>query len=315
MIHVADTRHATRRDLDAYLQMLVGDTPAGKLIEIRYTVPGGMRQRFVPARRTDRAAAAILALAEHADVYTGVLLRTRRAGGAKAVEASHLLFVEIDHPDAHDRLAAFPHAPTARVRSGSPGHLHIYFALRRPIDPDRLVDGNRRLAHALGGDPVSVDPARILRPPSSVNRKHTPPARVTLASLDRTRCYDIEELLDGLPDPPARPRAAAAAAAVPGRGPRGRSEDPLLQIPAAEYVRRLTGLEPDRAGKIACPFHDDREPSLHLYPDGHWYCYGACQTGGSIYDFASRIWSIPTRGRAFTELRDRLGDALDLHSR
>ena len=314
MTAIVDTRRPTRQDLDAYMEMVAGDAPAGKLVEIRYTVPGGMRQLFVPARRTDRAAAAILALAEHADVYTGVLLRTRRAGGANAVEASHLLFVEIDHPDAHNRLAAFPHAPTARVRSGSPGHLHIYFALHRAIDPDRLVDGNRRLAHALGGDPVSVDPARILRPPSSVNRKHTPPAPVTLASLDRTRRYDVDELLDGLPDPPARPRAAARRAAT-DRAPRGRSEDPLLQIPAAEYVRRLTGLEPDRAGKIACPFHDDRNPSLHLYPDGHWYCYGACQAGGSIYDFASRIWSIPTRGRAFTELRDRLAEALDLHSR
>ncbi len=313
MTATALTRPGARQDLGAYLQLVAGDTPSGKLIEIRYTVPGGMRQLFVPARRTDRAAAAILALAEHADVYTGVLLRTRRAGGANAVEASHLLFVEIDHPEAHDRLAAFPRAPTARVRSGSPGHLHIYFALHRPIDPDRLVDGNRRLAHALGGDPVSVDPARILRPPSSVNRKHTPPAPVTLASLDRTLRYDVDELLDGLPDPPARPRAAVADGT--GRAPRGRSEDPLLQIPAAEYVRRLTGLEPDRAGKIACPFHDDRSPSLQLYPDGSWYCFGACQTGGSIFDFGSRWFGIPTKGPGFVELRYRLADALNLHSR
>ncbi len=313
MTATALTRSGARQDLGAYLQLVAGDTPSGKLIEIRYTVPGGMRQLFVPARRADRAAAAILALAEHADVYTGVLLRTRRAGGANAVEASHLLFVEIDHPDAHDRLAAFPHAPTARVRSGSPGHLHIYFALHRPIDPDRLVDGNRRLAHALGGDPVSVDPARILRPPSSVNRKHTPPAPVTLASLDRTLRYDVDELLDGLPDPPARPRAAVAGGT--GRAPRGRSKDPLLQIPAAEYVRRLTGLEPDRAGKIACPFHDDRSPSLQLYPDGSWYCFGACQTGGSIFDFGSRWFGIPTKGPGFVELRYRLADALNLHSR
>ena len=310
---VDNTRRPTRQDLDAYMELLAGDAPAGKLIEIRFTVPGGMRQRFVPARRTDRAAAAILALAEHADVYTGVLLRTRRAGGANSVDASHLLFVEIDHPDAHDRLAAFPHAPTAQVRSGSPGHLHIYFALHRAIDPDRLVDGNRRLAHALGGDLASVDPSRILRPPSTVNRKHTPPAPVTLASLDRTRRYDVDDLLDGLPDPPARPRARAAGGT--GRAPRGRSEDPLLQIPAAEYVRRLTGLEPDRAGKIACPFHDDRSPSLQLYPDGSWYCFGACQTGGSIFDFGSRWFGIPTKGPGFVELRDRLADALDLHSR
>ena len=314
MTATADTPRAIRRDLDAYLQLLAGKSPAGRLIEIRYTVPGGMRQLFVPARRTDRAATAILTLAEHADVYTGVLLRTRRAGGRNAVEASHLLFVEIDHPDAHHRLAAFSHAPTASVRSGSPGHLHAYFALHHPIDPDRLVDANRRVAHALDGDLASVDPSRILRPPSSVNRKHTPPAPVMLASLDRTRRYDVDELLDGLASPPARSRVAAAGAT--GRVPRGRVDDPLLQIPAAEYVRRLTGREPDRTGKIACPWHEDRHPSLHLYPDGSWYCYGACQTGGSIYDFASRWWGgIPTRGRAFVELRERLVEALNLHSR
>lgn len=196
-----------------------------------------MRQLFVPARRTDRAATAILTLAEHADLYTGVLLRTRRAGGRNAVEASHLLFVEIDHPDAHARVVAFPHAPTATVRSGSPGHLHAYFALHHPIDPDRLVDASR-----------------ILRPPSSVNRKHKPPAPVMLGSLDRTRRYDVDELLDGLVTPPARWRVAAAGGT--GRVAHRSGEDPLLQIPAADYVRRLAGLEPDRAGKIACPFHE-----------------------------------------------------------
>jgi hypothetical protein len=312
MTATAATPRATRRDLDAYLQLLAGKSPAGKLIEIRYTVPGGMRQLFVPARRTDRAATAILALAEHADVYTGVLLRTRRAGGRDAVKASHLVFVEIDHPNAQDRLAAFPHAPTASVRSGSPGHLHAYFALHRPIDPDRLVDANQRLAHTVGGDLASVDPSRILRPPSSVNRKHTPPAPVMLASLDRTRRYDVDELLDELARQPTRPRVTDGI----GRVAPGRIDDPLLQIPAAEYVRRLTGLEPDRTGKIGCPFHEDRNPSLHLYPDGHWYCYGTCQTGGSIYDFASRWWGgIPTKGRAFIELRERLVEALNLHPR
>jgi hypothetical protein len=151
----------------------------------------------------------------------------------------------------------------------------------------------------------------VLRPPSTVNRKHTPPAPVTLVDLVRSRRYDVDELLDGLASPPARRRAAAGTGRVSHRS----GEDPLLQIPAADYVRRLAGLEPDRAGKVACPFHEDRTPSLHLYPDGSWYCYGQCQTGGSIYDFASRWWGgIPTKGRAFIDLRDRLVEALNLHA-
>lgn len=28
-----------------------------------------------------------------------------------------------------------------------------------------------------------------------------------------------------------------------------------------------------------CPFHEDRNPSLFVYPDGHWYCFG-CNIGG-----------------------------------
>ena len=55
-------------------------------------------------------------------------------------------------------------------------------------------------------------------------------------------------------------------------------------------------------------FHDDHTPSLQLYDDGTWYCFGACQEGGSIYDFASRAWGIETKGRSFLELRQRLAD-------
>ena len=57
-------------------------------------------------------------------------------------------------------------------------------------------------------------------------------------------------------------------------------------------------------------FHDDRNPSLQLYDDGTWYCYGACRTGGSIYDFASNWWGLDTRGHQFLALRQRLADEL-----
>jgi Toprim domain/CHC2 zinc finger len=36
-----------------------------------------------------------------------------------------------------------------------------------------------------------------------------------------------------------------------------------------------------RGEKINCPFHDDRTPSCHLYPDGHYHCFG-CKAHGSI---------------------------------
>ena len=58
--------------------------------------------------------------------------------------------------------------------------------------------------------------------------------------------------------------------------------------------------------------HEDRTPSLQLYQDGTWYCYGACHAGGSVFDFASRIWSTGTKGQEFLRLRARLAAELGL---
>jgi DNA polymerase I-like protein with 3'-5' exonuclease and polymerase domains len=37
----------------------------------------------------------------------------------------------------------------------------------------------------------------------------------------------------------------------------------------------------DSSGKISCPFHHDPNPSLQLYPDGHYHCFG-CGAHGDI---------------------------------
>jgi hypothetical protein len=301
------TSHA--EDLDRYLQIIAGATPAGALIEIRSTTPHGqMRQTFTPATRPDLAARAITRLAARADVYVGVLLRRRRAGGRHACERSHLAFVEIDSPDALQRLERYRYPPSMVIASGgTPGHAHAYWQLREPVDHDALEDANRRLAHHLGGDLASVDAARILRPPTSWNRKRTPPGRVELLVLEPARRYPLDELTAGLTDPsPPRRRSPSRRGRVAG----SELGQQLLAIPAATYVHALTGRQPNRAGKIRCVFHDDRNPSLQLYDDGTWYCYGACRTGGSVYDFASRWWGLDTRGHQFLTLRQRLADEL-----
>ncbi len=117
------TGHAS--DLDRYLRILAGATPAGRLIEIRVATPqGGMRQTFTPASQPDLAARTITTLAASTDVYVGVLLRHRRAGGRHACERSHLAFIEIDQPDALKRLEQYSCPPSAVILSGSPGHAH-----------------------------------------------------------------------------------------------------------------------------------------------------------------------------------------------
>ena len=52
---------------------------------------------------------------------------------------------------------------------------------------------------------------------------------------------------------------------------------------AGEY-----GLHLERAGsnfKALCPFHDDHNPSLNLYPDKQTYKCWACNAGGDVFDF------------------------------
>ena len=293
-------------DLDRYLHILAGATPAGRLIEIRVATPhGGMRQTFTPATRPDLAAQTIIRLAARTDVHVGVLLRRRRAGGRQACEHSHLAFIDIDSPDALQRLARHRCPPSVVIASGgTPGHAHAYWQLQQPVDHDALEQTNRRLAHHLGGDPACVDAARILRPPGSWNRKHTPPTRVELLILEPGRRYPLGQLTADLPNPSPRRQPSGG----PARTARSALDQQLLAIPAAVYVETLTGRQPNRAGKIRCVFHDDHTPSLQLY-DHSWYCF-ACRLGGSIYDFAALIWGLDTRGHDFLSLRQRLAHEL-----
>ena len=240
--------------LDSYLRILAGPEPGARLLEIRFALRHrDMGRLFVAAHSAPGASRLIRRLAARTDVYVGVCLRDRRSGGRDAIDRSHLAFVEIDTPDALDRLRAFQHGPTMIVLSGTPGHAHAYYTLSAPVTVPELERANRRLAHALGGDLASVDAARILRPPATRNHKHSPPTRVQLVELAPGRRYDLHELVDGLDDPPGQLELDAAA---PRRVRRSEIDRLLLAIPAAEYVHALTGLTPDRTGKIHCPFHE-----------------------------------------------------------
>jgi hypothetical protein len=96
----------------------------------------------------------------------------------------------------------------------------------------------------------------------------------------------------------------------------GQSPDPLRRISALEYVRRLTGREPDRRGAFQCPLHaegQERTPSLTV--NGHlWACHACepllgkrCQ-GGNLYDLAALLWGFaaPPRGADYLEVKSRL---------
>jgi hypothetical protein len=227
------------RQLERYLQAIAGGRRGDELLEIRYaTGDGGMRRRFISIRHLDEAARAIRSHSPCSDVYCGVLLRSHRASGRDAVTRSHLAFVEIDAVDALDRLQSFARTPTMIVSSGTAGHAHAYWTLRARVEAVELEQANRTLASHLGADLASVDAARILRPAGTLSHKHRPPVPVELLHLDTAGRYELTELLDGLPPAPPRP-----AASGDGRERAARTEldELLLAIPAATYVRELTG--------------------------------------------------------------------------
>jgi CHC2-type zinc finger protein len=310
MTATAYPRAGGAQALDSFLRMLAGPAPGARLLEIRFALRHrDMGRLFIAAHSAPGASRLIRRLASRTDVYVGVCLRSRRAGGRNAIDRSHLAFVEIDAPDALERLREFTHPATMIVASGTAGHAHAYFALSAPVTVSELEQTNRRLAHALSGDLASVDGARILRPPASWNHKHSPPAPVDMLEFDDRRRYDVDDLVGGLSDPPD---CRTFEVLGPRRTARTELDRRLLAVPAADYVRILAGVSPGRSGKVRCPFHDDTTASLQLYNDGTWYCFGACKAGGSIFDFASRVFRLETKGRTFLELRGRLADELGI---
>lgn len=55
-------------------------------------------------------------------------------------------------------------------------------------------------------------------------------------------------------------------------------------------VAEMCGYKPDRAGRILCPFHHEKTPSMKIYSGNRgFYCYG-CQTGGDVVKFAQRVF-------------------------
>ncbi|HEX4188588.1 MAG TPA: DNA-primase RepB domain-containing protein [Solirubrobacteraceae bacterium] len=299
----------------AYLRLLAGSAAGARFLDVRWRAPGHrMRRRFLAATRLKDAARLLTRLACESDVYVGVALRDCAShGGVAAIGSMHLAYVESDHAQTAQRLSGFAYPPTMVVASGSPGHHQIYWLLDRAYARDLVADANRRLALALGGDPACSDAARILRPPGTLNHKHSPPRPVTLLLLRADRRYRLADLTRGLAEDRVVERGRGRSSTT--RTLRGSVDRDLLAIPAGEYVRVLAGLSPNRDGKVTCPFHQDTTPSLHIYADGGFYCFGSgCRAGGSIFDFAARLWGIQPRGAGFLELRERLAHTFQITS-
>lgn len=67
----------------------------------------------------------------------------------------------------------------------------------------------------------------------------------------------------------------------------------VLGIPASKGV-----------ATVLCPLHGDHNPSLVIYPDGHWHCFG-CGRGGDALDLHSALHGLDLR----QSMADLLGKA------
>jgi len=79
------------------------------------------------------------------------------------------------------------------------------------------------------------------------------------------------------------------------------------QISLLDYVRRM-GLEPKKSGKqhvLHCWHHDERTPSLNVFPDGGYKCFG-CGAKGDVIDACMAIEGLD-KGEAVKKLASDAG--------
>ncbi|NMC38397.1 MAG: DNA primase, partial [Bacteroidales bacterium] len=72
-------------------------------------------------------------------------------------------------------------------------------------------------------------------------------------------------------------------------------------------------LKPDRNGRLCCPFHNDKTPSMQVYPEtGTWTCFSSnCSAGsGDQVDFIMRKEGI-TKHLAILKAQDLMGETGD----
>lgn len=164
-------------DAPAWLVALVARGEGG-FVEVRYGRDGFPKQQFLPAPRVAEDSEAFvswtLRLTERYDVAIGMTVRGVKNGAADCVLRGNVLWADIDGD--RSKLDAFPLRPHLVVESGTPGHLHAYWALPEPMDlthPDErrwFEMALHAVQHQSASDNVR-DLARIMRMPGTLNWK------------------------------------------------------------------------------------------------------------------------------------------------
>lgn len=85
-------------------------------------------------------------------------------------------------------------------------------------------------------------------------------------------------------------------------------EEIRSKIPIEDLVSHYVELKPSgRTLKARCPFHSEKTPSFHVFPDkGTWRCFGACSIGGDIFSFIEKLQGVDFK-EALRILADQAG--------
>lgn len=216
----------------------------------------------------------------------GVLDVDPRAGGAES-----LAELEAEH-------GPLPATPSA-LTGGSDGGEHRYF--RAPAGP--LASRTIAPGLELKGDGRMVVAPPSIHPESGRTYEWHPEYPFdpqSIASLPRW----VLRVAGGMSSNPAARRTAERTI-----------DDPLLTIPAAEYVPALAGRAVDGRGYVRCPFHsagEERTPSLYVLGPRPtlWRCFAeSCGWGGDIYVLAGLLLGIepPLRGLQWLFVSEQVG--------
>ncbi|MCI0789586.1 MAG: DNA primase, partial [Chloroflexi bacterium] len=88
-------------------------------------------------------------------------------------------------------------------------------------------------------------------------------------------------------------------------------DDVKSRLDIVEVISQRVPLQ--RSGKsykANCPFHQEKTPSFHVFPDRQsWRCFGACATGGDVLSFVMRAESLEF-GEALRQLAQQTGVTL-----
>jgi hypothetical protein len=84
----------------------------------------------------------------------------------------------------------------------------------------------------------------------------------------------------------------------PGINSRVSIDDLKARYDLVDYIGQYTKLRKSGARFYGlCPLHADKKSeSLVIFPDQHWHCFGACNTGGDLITFVMKLNSTDVKG-------------------